>query len=317
MAKSKKVARAGRRARRQGPVARAMRAGVATHEAQLARLIMDPCGAELTTGYALSTEGLVQRFNRFITPAATTENNFAFVFDPLKHSADAIVQKLSTGSGAAVNTVTTGPGEAFLDANADVVSTVAACMEILYTGKLVDRKGYIGVCQAPYHVMADIAAGTTDLPTLLSYCQAIEPIGSAAVEVKWSPTIRSLVGNSAGPENGGGIDNNLMVVAIGVNPSEFVVKFTSVFEYTPKFALGVPAPRATKAYAPGAPERITTALDRMGHWWHNVGNAAAAAYRLGGQMVYGAGQAARLASATVNTARALRGAAVPLLALTG
>ncbi|APG76239.1 hypothetical protein 3 [Changjiang crawfish virus 7] len=287
------------------------------HEARLARLIMDPCGAELTTGYALATEGLVQRFNRFITPVATTETNFAYIFNPLSHAAESIVQKLSTGTGAATNISSTAPGEAYLDANADAVSTVAACMQILYTGKLVDRKGYIGVCQAPWFVMNDIATGTTDLPTLLSYCQAIQPVGSETLEIKFSPTIRSLLGQTANVETSGGIDNVLMVVAIGVDPNQFVVKFTSVYEYVPKFALGAPAPRATKTYIPGAPERIVSTLDRLGHWWHNAGNAAAAAYRLGGQMVYGAGQAARLVSATVNTARTLRSAAVPLLALTG
>jgi len=314
MVTRRKAAKSTRRSR---PSQRRIRGADASHEAILTKLIMDPCSAPLTTGYALSTEGLVQRFNRFITPVATTETNFAYVFNPSNQGAISITQKLSLGTGAAANTTTTAPGATFIDNNADTTSTVAACMEVLYTGKLVDRKGYIGVCQAPSLVMDDIASGTTDLPTLLSYCQAIQPVGSHAVQLKWAPSLRALTGQTIHNEGGSGADNVLMVVAIGVDPSQFIVKFTSVYEYVPKFTLGAPATRPTKSYAPGGPERIVTTLDRMGHWWHNVGDAAAAAYRLGGQMVYGAGQAARLASATINTTRALRNAAVPLLALTG
>jgi hypothetical protein len=315
----KKLARARKRnGRRRTPTKSQVRLPLVTdHENKLYKLITDPCSAELTTGYALSTEGIVQRFNRFITPAATTETNFAYLFNPLNHGTDAITQKLSLGTGAPTNISSNAPGETFLDANADQVSTVAACMEVLYTGKLVDRKGYIGVCQAPWYVMDDIKNGTTDLPTLLAYCQAIQPVGSEAVEIKYTPTLRNMIGSLSAGENNVATDNVLMVVAIGVDPNQFVVKFTAVYEYVPKFALGLPAPRATKSYPTGAPERIVTTLDRMGHWWHNVGSAAAAAYRLGGSMVYAAGQGARLASATVGTARALRAAAVPLLALTG
>jgi hypothetical protein len=277
---------------------------------------MDPCSAELTTGFALASEGVVQRFNRFITPVATTETAFAYVFNPLDHSANGITQKLAVGTGVPTNTTTTVPGETFLDANADVVTTVASCLEVLYTGKLVDRKGYIGVCQAPYYVMNDIAAGTTDLPTLLTYCQAIQPVMSETLSVKYSPSVRAFNGNTSNTETAGGLDNVMMVVAIGVNPNDFIVKFTSVYEYVPKFALGLPAPRATKSVPAGAPYRLATALDRLGHWWHNVGDSASAAMRMGGQMVYGVQQSARLLTGTVRAAQAAR-AALPLLALAG
>jgi hypothetical protein len=113
-------------------------------------------------------------------------------------------------------------------------------MEVLYTGKLVDRKGYIGVCQAPWYVMDDIKNGTTDLPTLLAYCQAIQPVGSEAVEIKYTPTLRNMIGSLSAGENNVATDNVLMVVAIGVDPNQFVVKFTAVYEYVPKFALGLP-----------------------------------------------------------------------------
>lgn len=285
-----------------------------SHEGRLLRLITDPCSAPLVTGFATTTEGVVQRFNRFITPVATTENCFAYVFNPTSQSTTTgIYQKLSTGSGAPATVASSCPGEAFIEAHADYAATLAACMEVLYTGKLVDRQGYIGVCQVPYNVATDIATGTTDLPTLLAYCQEVSPIPSHSIEVKWSPSIRNFTAQNAGNETGTNFDNCLMVVAVGVEPSKFVVKFTSVVEYVPKFALGLPAPRATKAIPVGAGERIVTALDTMGTWWHNLGNAAGAAYRMGGSMAYAAGQTARF----VRGARAALGPATALLALTG
>lgn len=285
-----------------------------SHESRLLRLITDPCSAPLVTGYATTTEGVVQRFNRFITPVATTENAFAYVFNPTSQSTSTgIYQKLATGTGTPSTISSGGPGEAFIEAQADYAATLAACMEVLYTGKLVDRQGYIGVCQVPYNVATDIATGSTDLPTLLAYCQEISPIPSHSIEVKWSPSIRNFTAQNAGNETGTNFDNCLLVVAVGVEPSKFVIKFTSVVEYTPKFALGLPAPRATKSIPIGAGERIVTALDSMGSWWHNLGNAAGAAYRMGGNMSYALGQTARF----VRGARAALAPAATLLALTG
>lgn len=309
MGKSKKAK--GRGARRLKP--RVAPRGSPSSESKLLALITDPCTAELAHGYALTAEGIVQRFNRFITPAASTETAFAYIFNPLSPNTG-ITQKLAVGTAAPTTTYTTNPGDAFLDANADQQATLAACIEVLYTGKLVDRKGYIGVCQAPGRVATDIANSTTDLATLLSYCQHVSPVPSHTVELKWSPSIRNFTAQNQQTESATAqLDENcLMVVAIGVNPNDFVVKFTSVYEYSPKFALGIPATRATRTIPPAAGERIVSALDRMGVWWHNLGNAAAAAYRMGGSAVYGIGQVAR-------TARAVRSLtqAVPLLALTG
>lgn len=280
-------------------------------EEKLLRLVTDPCGAELCTGYALSTDGIVQRFNKFITPVATTETAFAYVWNPNSQLNTAITQKLAVGTGIPTNVSAAGPGESFLETNCDATSCLAACIQVLYTGKLVDRKGYIGVCQVNGQVASDIGAGTTDLPTLLTYCQQVAPVPSHVVEIKWSPSIKNFTAQNITQEGSSNYnDNCLLVVAIGVNPSDFVVKFTAVNEYVPKFALGIPAPRVTKSIPPGAPERIVSALDRMGVWWHNLGDAAGAAFRLGAAAYYGAGQVAKTATAYARVA-------APLLALAG
>lgn len=293
-----------------------------TNESRLLNLIQDPCEAEMCTGYAMSATGLVQRFTRFITPAATTETNFAYIWNPATQSSSAIAQKLSLGTGTPTNSFSVGPGEAFLEANADNISCLAGCIEVLYTGTLVNRKGYIGVCQTGANVMADIASGTTDLPTLLAYCQAVVPVPSHKVELKWSPSLRNFTGNGQVTEIGTGVDNQLMVVAIGVNPNDFVIRFTGVYEYLPRFTLGQPAPRVTKQIPPAVGERIVSALDRAGTWWHNLGNAAGAAMRMGYRAVYGAGQVAQQvsnATALLSNSRAVRylEPAAAILALTG
>jgi hypothetical protein len=275
----------------------------------------------MTTGFALTTEGVVQRFNRILTPVATTETAFAFIFDPLGHSGSdpAICTKLAASGGAVPSTTYgTAPGEAFLDAQADSVSTLAACMEVMYTGTLVNRKGHIGVCQVAGHVAADIRSGSVPLTDLMAYCQHIPPVPSHTVELKWSPSIRNYTSQNFSNEASAPVnENQLMVVAVGVNPLDFIVKFTSVYEYVPKFALGLPAPRATKSIPPNAGETIVSTLDRMGVWWHNLGGAAAAAYRMGGAAYYAAGQVARTGIAYGAVAKQLAGAAVPLLALAG
>lgn len=314
MAKKKGPKKAQRARARGAPAPR-----VSTGDDKLLKLIMDPCSAELTTGYALSSTGLVQRFTRYITPAVTTENAFAFVWNPTSQGT-AITQKTATGLGVPTNVSTQGPGEAFFESNADATATLAACIEVLYTGTLVNRKGYIGVCQANWNVLAAIAAGTTDLGTLMSYCQAVSPIPSAAVELKWSPSLRNFVMTNTTDEGGSSTDNALMVVAVGVSPNDFVVRFTAVYEYVPKFTLGAPAPRVTKSIPVGVGERMITRLDAAGHWWHNVGSTMDSLNRLGNQVVYGAGQAFRFARGVGRVATAASRAIGPstaLLALAG
>lgn len=287
-----------------------------SNEQKLLNLVLDPCQAELANGYALTTTGIVQRFNKFVTPTAVGGTDaFAFIWNPSSQNTTAIYQKLAIGTGAPTTTTMGGPGEAFLEANADSVAPLAGCIEVLYTGSLMNRKGYIGVCQANLGNVLDAASGSTDLPTLLGACQAVVPVPSSTVELKWSPSQRNYTANNNATENSGGYlyDNALMVIAIGVNPNDFVVKFTGVYEYTPKFTLGQPAARVTRPIPPGVGERIITTLDRMGHWWHNLGTAAAAASRMGAAAVYGVGQVARM----VSTGRKLIEPAVATLALVG
>lgn len=313
---AKKMARTLKRAQRKraqpNPRTRSL---VASYEEKLLRMIVDPCGSELVPGLGLPTNGICQRFTRFIRPVGTTEDNFAFVVSPNNQSpASGIDLKLSTGTGAASNFGSGNPGEAFLEANAEAVATLGYCIEVLYTGKLVDRKGYIGVCQAPWASLNDIQAATTPLTDLLTYCQNVSPVTSHSVELKYSPTMQNFQQNAFTLESGQNSNlNGLMVVVVGVNPADFIVKFTHAVEYIPKNINGIPAPRATKTIPVGTGERVVSALDRMGHWWHNLGDAAGAAYRLGGSMVYGAYNTAKF----VRAAGAALEPATALLALTG
>lgn len=294
----------------------AVRTAANSYEQKLIRMVTDPCGAELVSGLGLATHGICQRFVRYITPVATTENAFAMIWNPNNQSALSAVTLKVAAAGAASPATTTGPtpGEAFLEANAEAVATLGACVEVMYTGKLTDRQGYIGVCQAPWYVLNDIAAGTASILDIMTYVQAVEPIPSRAIELKWCPIMQNFMQNAGALENSARSDGNgLLVVAIGVEPSKFVLKLTQAVEYIPKNINGIPAPRVTKTVQAGTAERVISTLDRIGYWWHNVGEAAQAANRLGGRMLYAANQVARFAG----NARAAIGPATTLLALAG
>lgn len=294
----------------------AVRTATNTYEQKLVRMVTDPCGAELVSGLGLATHGICQRFVRYITPVATTENAFALIWNP-NNQANSSAVTLKVAAAGSVSPATTAgpsPGEAFLETNSEAVSTLGACVEVMYTGKLTDRQGYIGVCQAPWYVLNDIANGTSSILDIMTYVQAVEPIPSSSVELKWAPILQNYLQNSGVAETSSRNDGNgLMVVAIGVEPSKFVLKLTQAVEYIPKNINGIPAPRVTKTVQAGTAERVISTLDRIGHWWHNVGDTAQAANRLGGRMLYAANQVARFAG----NARAAIGPATTLLALAG
>lgn len=316
----KKQQRARKRAgRRQAAPAmpRAIRRAALTNEEKLMRLITDPCEAEMAHGYALSSEGIVQRFTEYYTPAVTTETSFAYAITPTIYGNNAVKFLKGTGTGViGAPSNTPLPGNTFIDANADMVSTLACCVEVLYTGKLTDRKGYIAVGQGPTNgVNAAVATTTNTFGQLVALSNAVAPIPSSTVSVKWTPTVSAFNGAAGAvdfSDNTAGT-NSIIVSAIGVNPLDFVIRITIVYEYSPAVATGMPLSRATRVTPPAIGERITSSLDRMGVWWHNLGNAAAAASRMGNRMVYGAGQVAGFTRGLIRTGEA----ATSLLALVG
>ena len=294
------------------------RTAASSYEQKLLHMIVNPCGADLVPGLGLSSTGICQRFSKYLSWGATTENNISMIFNPNSQTASGgITIRGSVGSAAPTYFLAdSNPGEQFLEANSEVSSVLGYCVEVMYVGKLVDRQGFAGVCQAPWASLNDIAAATINPNTLIPYCQATQPVLSEAISVKYIPALNSFTANSQVNEaSANPLGNGIMVILSGVNLANFVVKITACYEYTPKASttFGLAAPRPTKTVLPGTAERVVTTLDRMGHWWHNVGDAAAAANRLGGRMLYGAGQVAKFAG---NVARFARPAAT-LLALTG
>jgi len=318
---AKKGKNAANKARKKGTGAqttRMVRRAMDSYESKLLHMIVDPCGSDLVPGLGLSANGICQRFTKYLSWGATTENNISMFFNPNSQSSSGgITVRGATGAAAPTYALSDStPGEQFLEANSEVSSVLGYCVEVAYVGKLVDRKGYIGVCQAPWSSLNDIGAASINPNTLIPYCQATQPVLSEAVSVKYIPALNSFTANSQVTETGNNaLGNGIMIILSGVNLADFIVKVTACYEYIPKASttFGLAAPRPTKTVTPGTAERVVTTLDRMGHWWHNIGDAAAAANRLGGRMLYGAGQVAKFAG---NMARVARPAAT-LLALAG
>lgn len=295
-----------------------VRKAVDSYESKLLHMIVDPCGSDLVPGLGLSANGICQRFTKYLSWGATTENNISMIFNPNSQTVTGgITVRGSTGAAAPTYFFSdSNPGEQFLEANSEVSSVLGYCVEVAYIGKLTDRKGYVGVCQAPWSSLNDIAGAALNPNTLIPYCQATQPVLSEAVSVKYIPALNAFTANSqVGEASNNGLGNGILIVLSGVDLSNFIVKITACYEYIPKAstAFGLAAPRPTKAVAPGTAERVVSTLDRMGHWWHNIGDAAAAANRMGGRLLYGAGQVAKFAG---NVARIAR-PATTLLALAG
>lgn len=318
---AKKIARTLKKAQKKkagGQVARVARNIANSYEHRLLEMIVDPCGSDLSPGLGLSANGICQRFTSYISWGATTENNISMFFNPNSQTATGGYTVRGATGAAAPTYFLSGPnpGEQFLEANSEACSVLGYCVEVLYVGPLVNRQGFVGVCQAPWTSINDIAANTLNPNTLIPYCQATQPVLAEAVSVKYIPALNSFTANSQTNEAGSNtLGNGIMVILSGVNLANFVVKITACYEYIPKASTtyGLAAPRPTKSVPAGTAERVVSTLDRMGHWWHNLGDAAAAANRLGGRFMYGASQVNRFLG---NVARVARPAA-SLLALAG
>nr|WRQ65661.1 hypothetical protein [Tolivirales sp.] len=320
MAPTKKNAK-GRKsaARKQVRVARPR--VVDDNELKLLRLIMDPCSADLVNGYALSTRGVVQRYSSVFSITGTNTTQGAVAIFPCDYAGGAIRMYSSTASSTALPTpvVRPLPGQAAIDAVADNVTTLAACVQVIYTGTELDRKGYIGVGQGPFGGLLDTfvttGPGPANFDNVLASCQMVTRTPDSPVELKWSPTVSNFNGGQGVEEAGYSTSNNgLFFVVNGIPTTDYMFKVTVVYEWMPKATIGMPLPPVGRTIRPGTAERITSALNSAGMWWNNL-------MQLGGatsSMLEMAGRGAnRIGKAAYSNRALLAPATTAMLALTG
>lgn len=289
------------------------RVGSNAYERSLINMLEDPCGAPLVPGLGLAGHGICVRFSQILTPSTTgTENAFYYLFDPQQAGVTGIVKGTGVAGSAAVQSNIASPGSSFLQTNADSISVLGACVQLMYVGSLVNRKGYVGVIQGDNRVLGDIAT-TSDIATILASCQSVAPVTSATVEVKYAPKMADFNTTAATREYQSSDNSKRFgVVCVGVNPNDFIVRVTYCVEYLPKLTMGLPATTQSKVVPPGAPERLMTYFARRGDWWHNLGRIAKEGTRLAYSMTHTASQVYRTITNSANVGEAAAG----ILALT-
>jgi len=293
-------------------------------ERELVELIMDPCRAKLTGGFGLGTTGIVQRFSKFYTvpfnSLATPTGDLCFTVEPNKGGTGVTISQFGWNGSPPwqfQDVYNSLPHTTFCQANADSVSVLACCVEVYYTGKVVDRAGYAGVLQTKQTSILDMVTpygggAKADPDQRMAMCQATGVIAQEAMSVKWIPTVGTLTSSSF-PESDTGVaaddlknSNAILIQLRGVtDPLKFTLRVTTVVEYIPKASTYQTAPRPTQTVPAGAPQRIATHLDRAGDWWHSVGMLAESGMQFTTKAVYGASQAARLGKGLLKAAPAL------------
>lgn len=320
MATNKKNAK-GRKASVKRPTRIARPRIVDDNELKLLKLIMDPCSADLINGYALSTRGVVHRYSSVFSVTGTNTTQSAVSIFPCDYGASAIRMYSAGSSGAALPTPVTRalPGQVALDAAYDNITTLAACVQVIYTGTELERSGYVGVGQGSTSGLLDTfvftGPGPATFDNVLSSCQMVTRTPDSPVELKWAPTISNFNGAQGVEENGYSTSNNgLFFVVNGVNTTNYMFKVTIVYECLPKTTIGMPFPAVGRTIRPGAAERITSALNSAGMWWNNLmqlGGAASSMIEMAGRGVHRAGKLA------YSNRSLLAPAATAMLALTG
>lgn len=317
-AKSTKVKRVAMQARRPRP---ARPIGDSSEEALL-KLIMDPCQAPLAHGYGLGTQGIVQRFSTYLpiplNSQSSPTDDISVLFTPAGGAGGVTITQYGYNGVTYTyqNSSFGNPHNTFASANADSVSVLGACVELVYTGKLVDRRGVVGVCQAKNVALNDVFFGSTPATPdqRLTYCQAMNAIGQHPVDAKWLPTQANLTTcnfaeDSTSYANLDRDTNSIMLALKGVDRANLLLRFTTVIEYVPKATLGQPAARPSVHVPPGAPQRLASKLDSYGSWWHSLDHTLHAAGRLAGNAFKAVGTARRLTSAVTQAGQFLLAAA--------
>lgn len=238
-------------------------------------MIMDPCGASLKHSAFAGQEGVVQRFSTTYTYSSATELNRIFTWVP---------GRFRSWSGAGPTGITgltpayggLVPGYNFLTNNAQNARCLAACLDISYLGKELDRSGYVAVGVVPSGTLVTGSLTNTEkLATRLAVKERLPPTDFA---LKWYPSNADSEYVIPGDPSPGGDDfpmaNALTFAALGLPPgAQLVVTLTAIYEWNPKQDIDAVVNSATTVTVPDAVSRINGALASAGRWWTTLGRA--------------------------------------------
>lgn len=203
-----------------------------------ARLLSDPCGAEMVSPcYVGSGTGQFMRVRNNISPiTANTNTSFQFTYVPGKNL---FFYGETVGNSGGVIGAYTSVGNS-LSLISDSYRCVAACLRVIYTGTESNRQGLIGLASLPNPLWGpgDLISSPSSLPS----CVKVSRTGEVVHEVKWVPQLEDQDFTNASATYESGRSGALMAIGLNANPTgtySITMELTAVYEYFPKYNGGI------------------------------------------------------------------------------
>lgn len=285
---------------------RELRLGLDAQATAYARLLADPCDGSLTHSTFPGSSGtLISRFETdFVMGSEPTSVGTALFFTPGYMTENALsgglmvpTTVLATDSGTIgfANSYTLQPGYTFLANNAKSFRSIAACMQVTWTGSELNRQGVVGVGQTN---MANCMGGTQTLANLRVLASKVGRMPDTMAEIKLRPNDASyrFVDNTLSPtlataQSVYGDLPSLFVTVSGIPGSTGVrIRLVNVVEWMPATATGITNPDSSYYSGRSTTQDVMNATKSVN--WAHIGNMA---YQVGGV-------AARFAGGFVGTA---------------
>jgi len=245
-------------------------------------MIMDPCNSMLYPTAYRGKDGFLNRFAAPYNLADATATCAVVAYWPrynrvfLKGYTTSATAFSLDFYGAGVSY--TGPGGAYLGANAAETRPVAACMVGDYTGTELDRQGLIAQGCIPLKC----TTGTVSVDALLQLMQRYGRVPDTSVETKWVPSPAN-EDYQAIPSAGVTIygDDNIIIhmyVGFAAGKLAATTRIVGIHEWQPFFNLGIAVPTPVSPDPPAGLERVRSALSTAGNWWLEGARTVRAGY---------------------------------------
>lgn len=243
-----------------------------------ARLLADPCTADLVNGpFGDGFGGMVSRFEReYVINNSATDVAAFFAFTP-GLGTGIIANAPITDETATITPVallaSSNPGYAFLQPNASHIRPLAACVQVYWPGSELNRQGIISMGRHASEVVND-GASVSSLRAQANYIQRM-PADKA--EIVWRPTEFDLRGQewAATPSAGTAAGmTSIVVTATGIPPSTGIrIRVVAVYEWMPDAASGFKNV-VVRTPTPHRLADIIAFLDRTGDWMAGTAHSA-------------------------------------------
>lgn len=218
--------------------------------AEYARLLQDPCNAPLAFPVYGGTDGAylikVESFAAWGAGAAATSGVLQWTPGAIGTNNLDVLTGEGASAGAAITpgVSNTGPGKAFLQANASMARCVAACITLTYPGTELNRSGLVGYGQVNGSVLSTTATSVNDLLPLL---ERSERTPAHKIELLWTPLSNDMLWTDPSVATSQNELDRKAALAFAWTglpvATGLMFKFTAVYEYTPNLGKGLAVPR--------------------------------------------------------------------------